>query len=208
MPAVWEEKLETINTSEVHWSAGTVLAIFFAASLVSAVFFGLGYSFGRGGTAKPTFSTAASDAANTVHDATATSSVAPPTSSAVTPVRAIVPAPVLVRNHSISSASVTSTKSLSATPTLKIDKNAAANARAIPGAGQYMVQVGAIGDQKDARRLVAELRRRGFHAGIYPAKHDKFLHVQIGPYATLEQAQNVRRQAAANGFHAILKHTS
>jgi cell division septation protein DedD len=71
-----------------------------------------------------------------------------------------------------------------------------------------MVQVGAIGNRKDAERLVAELRKKGFHAAIYPEKHDKFLHVQIGPFKDFAQAQSKRHQVMASGFHAILKSTS
>ena len=52
MAAVLEENFDLSDVAEVHWSTNTILAIFFASSLISAVFFGLGYSFGRGGTAK------------------------------------------------------------------------------------------------------------------------------------------------------------
>jgi cell division septation protein DedD len=56
--------------------------------------------------------------------------------------------------------------------------------------------------------MVAELRKKGFHAGIYPEKNDKFLHVQIGPFKDVAQAQSKRHQVMASGFHAILKSTS
>lgn len=52
MPAVWEENLDGLDAVEAHWGTGTILTIFFATTLVSALFFGLGYSFGRGGTPK------------------------------------------------------------------------------------------------------------------------------------------------------------
>ena len=71
-----------------------------------------------------------------------------------------------------------------------------------------MVQVGAIGNRKDAERLVAQLRKKGFYAGIYRGKHDKFLHVQIGPYKNEQQAQSMRHHLMASGYHAILKSAS
>ena len=86
-------------------------------------------------------------------------------------------------------------------PPLKHD-NSMSNSRS---SAHIMVQVGAIGDRKDAERLVAELRKKGFHAGIYSAKNDKFLHVQIGPFKDAAQAQSKRHQVMASGFHAILK---
>ena len=52
MTALFEENFDVHDPVEVHWSSSTILAIFFAASLVSAVFFGLGYSFGGAGTGK------------------------------------------------------------------------------------------------------------------------------------------------------------
>ena len=60
MTAIWEEKLDGLDASEVHWSTGTILTIFFAASLITAVFFGLGYTFGRGGISMATTGTALS----------------------------------------------------------------------------------------------------------------------------------------------------
>ena len=71
-----------------------------------------------------------------------------------------------------------------------------------------MVQVGAIGNRKDAERLVAQLRKKGFYAGIYRGKHDKFLHVQIGPYKNEQQAQSMRHHLTASGYRAILKTAS
>ena len=52
MTAFFDENFDVHDPVEVHWSSSTILAIFFAASLVSAVFFGLGYSFGGAGTGK------------------------------------------------------------------------------------------------------------------------------------------------------------
>jgi cell division septation protein DedD len=78
---------------------------------------------------------------------------------------------------------------------------------AAKSSSHIMVQVGAIGNRKDADRLVAELRKKGFHAGIYQMKNDKFLHVQIGPFKDAAQAQTKRHQVMASGFHAILKNS-
>lgn len=220
MTVLFEDNFDIHDPVEVHWSSSTILAIFFAASLVSAVFFGLGYSFGGAGAsrhsltfntapanttvatpgvqpAKPTPLTASNQpfriatlASNgDAHPATAISSAPPAVLRpvAMTPgARAVAPAvekknvPPLPLKHDNATASSTSS-------------------------GHIMVQVGAIGDRKDAERLVAELRKNGFHAGIYQLKTDKFLHVQIGPFKDAAQAQSKRHQVMASGFHAILK---
>ncbi len=196
MAALLEEQLDTIDTAEVHWSTSTILAVFFAASLISAVFFGLGYSFGRGGTAnmvagtsgmgatgseQPVEQVADRNSSRAVHAASREAASVPAAHMAA--VSAAAKKPAVIQMHAKA---------------------------ALPNviAGHYMVQVGAIGNRKDARALVAELRKSGFHSGIYPGKHDQYLHVQIGPFATAEQANAVRHHVMANGFHAILKRAS
>jgi hypothetical protein len=56
MATLFEEDFDVHDSVEVHWSSSTILAIFFAASLISAVFFGLGYSFGGAGAGKHSLS--------------------------------------------------------------------------------------------------------------------------------------------------------
>ena len=219
MPAVWEDNLEVLDAAEVNWGTSTILAIFFAASLVSAVFFGLGYSFGRGGTPKTVGATAFSSPAAPVAQSTPDRSTLGTTDQYVS--HRDTAATVLAARRTGDSAMSphASLPQASAVPSAgpsdsaaKAVKSAAvmhANAVAMGGGvAHYMVQVGAIGDRKDAKALVSRLRQRGFHAGIYPGKHDKFLHVQIGPFATAEQAQTMRYHVTASGYHAILKHAS
>lgn len=229
MAALWEEKLEFPDVSEVNWSTSTIMAVFMAASLVSAVFFGLGYSFGRGGTSKATLNTSASQTTNSP----AVASERSPQRSTIKPVLrqvATLPTPIPLR---AAGPGVTADSNLNR-PALHPVEGAvgqrvtqapaqdhqqprmleqghsarqAAKSSAFEGS-HYMVQVGAVADHKDAQTLVSQLRRRGFHAGIYSAKHDKFLHVQIGPFANAQQAQTVRHHVLASGYRAILKRTS
>lgn len=218
MSALWDEKLEGMDTAEVHWGAGTILAIFFASSLVSAVFFGLGYSFGRGGTAKPAINMALSHTETPA--LVASSTLASPTkSSEKTIVPVLHAAATTITDQSAEHADarpitlqpevIEARKVTTAVPVKSAKPVAVAHEKtAAMSASHYMVQVGAIGDHKDAQNLVTQLRKKGFHAGIYPAKHDKFLHVQIGPFATEGQAQTMRHRVMQSGFHAILKQQS
>jgi DedD protein len=214
MQALWEEKLEAADAAEAHWSTGTILAIFFAASLISAVFFGLGYSFGRGGTSKPAIGMMPSSAI------TADNVISPAASTPATFPERLRPQPASAMAATVAHQSDSMKQTHAAQA--QASKMQATHATAVPakshtpahanpsaaesvGATRYMVQVGAIGDRKDALTLVSKLRKRGFHAGIYPSKRDKFLHVQIGPFATTEQAQTVRHHVTASGYHAIVK---
>ncbi|MGC1873100.1 MAG: SPOR domain-containing protein [Acidobacteriaceae bacterium] len=221
MTALFEEKFDVHDPVEVHWSSSTILAIFFAASLVSAVFFGLGYSFGGAGTGKHSLAFNSSPASSTVdaptiQQAKSTPLIAsnqpspishlasvgdahPAVATSSTPPAALRPIAMTPVAH----AAAPALEKKSVPPPLRHDE-APAVAKT---SGHIMVQVGAIGDRKDAERLVAELRQKGFYAGIYTAKNDKFLHVQIGPFKDAAQAESKRHQVMASGFHAILKST-
>lgn len=219
-----EDDFDVPDPVEVHWSAKTILSIFFAASLISALFFGLGYSLGGAATSKRSAAVASSDAgggAGGISDETAgnmTGTAALRTVSdhdaAPTPTSATASAPA----NPIAQGSETATTALPpqvhpATVTPTAQPAVAALAHTTPVAkkaagGQIMVQVGAIGNRRDAERLVAELRKKGFHAGIYSGKRDRFLHVQIGPFKDAQRAQVKRHQVLASGFRAILKTAS
>ena len=223
MTALFEEDFDVHDPVEVHWSSSTILAIFFAASLVSAVFFGLGYSFGGAGTGKhslvfnsgPANSSAAEPAVQPAKsDPLAASSQPSPIvnlAGNVNPHPAVAaPSTPPVALHpiamtTIAHAAVPVVEKKNVPPPLVQHESAMASQKS---SAHVMVQVGAIGNRKDAERLVAELRKRGFHAGIYTEKHDKFLHVQIGPFKDVAQAQSKRHRVMASGFHAILKSAS
>lgn len=212
MTAMWEEDLDAVEPTVVHWSTSTILTIFFASSLVAALFFGLGFTFGPAQTAKFAVSTPSgagvtseqtpdpltqSAPQGSIANRIATPSYSPKSSpeklkfqpvSATDSGRGFAPAPRTSEPHS-------------ASPVNAVNKAADA-----PASGnRYMVQVGAIGNRKDAQKLVSRLRRQGFRAGIYPGKRDRFLHVQLGPFASTQQAQTVRRRVMAHGYHALLK---
>lgn len=210
MNGLLEHQLHCIDSAEAHWSTGTILTVFFAASMVTALFFGLGYSFGRGGSARPEIADATATAATPTPPAVHPTA-SPDRSSAIAAsghlqpvtVRTVTSGAAIAANHLPSvpeRAAPSSTHPVSSTVVAKAHAHAAS--AAVSG---YMVQVGAIGDRKDAQLLVAQLRRHGLRAGIYPGKNDKFLHVQLGPFATRDQAQTMRHKVLQNGYRALIK---
>lgn len=220
-----EDDFDLPDPVEAHWSARTILSIFFAASLISALFFGLGYSFG--GAAKSKRSTAIvrsdtnggtgalSDEAGGNLTGTAVPQAAASHDAAPSPVAATATAPANSSAESSQPAQSNLSPQIHSATVASMPQPAAAVVRAhtTPLAKkavrtQIMVQVGAIGNRRDADRLVAELREKGFHAGIYSGKRDRFLHVQIGPFKDAQRAQVKRHQVMASGFRAILKRAS
>jgi len=74
----------------------------------------------------------------------------------------------------------------------------------------YTVQVAASRDKLDAEKLVKELKSRGFAVFVvrpeYSEARDKLYRVQVGPFATREEAQKVRERIAKEGFKPFIKH--
>lgn len=224
MAILWEEKLDSEDDSEPHWSTSTIMAIFMASCLVTAVFFGLGYSFGRGGTSKAMLITAnvqkvdspatSPSAFNQVNQSPALREIAnianpvalkAQSDSATPETHTIRPAPKLEIAAPVERAALIPVPEHATASRFATREHSRVRTARIPANSHYMVQVGAVGNRKDARLLVSQLRRHGIHAGIYPGKHDRFLHVQIGPFASEQQALTVRHRIVATGYRAILK---
>ena len=216
MTPTWEENMEDLEAVEAQWSTSTVLTVFFAAALISALFFGLGFSFGRGGA--DTFGTSHSstaEQAGVTHPSD--TPLQPPSLSKDTALlshQAYVSKP-LAGKGTLETASTSGSPANSAPaqvafthPVTSLTLPTHGVPSATPVEGRIMVQVGAIGNRKDALALVSQLRKQGFHAGIYPGPRDKFLHVQLGPFTSTEQAQAVRHRVMAHGYRALLKRTT
>lgn len=73
----------------------------------------------------------------------------------------------------------------------------------------YTVQVAASREKKDAEKLVKELRARGFDIFVvapqYSDAKDNLYRVQVGPYATREEAARVRDRIAKEGFKPFIR---
>jgi cell division septation protein DedD len=74
------------------------------------------------------------------------------------------------------------------------------------GNGNFVVQVAAVSKQEDAGALVNALLKKNypvFVLGNVPG--DKLFHVQVGPFATLKDAESMRSRLAGDGYNPILK---
>ena len=68
-----------------------------------------------------------------------------------------------------------------------------------------MVQIAAISHPEDAEALVAALKKRGYAVAVHTEPQDKLLHVQVGPFATREDAVAMRQKLLSDGYNAIIK---
>jgi cell division septation protein DedD len=69
-----------------------------------------------------------------------------------------------------------------------------------------VVQVAAVSKKEDAEALAAALRKKNypvFVAGNAPS--DALVHVQIGPFSDLKDAEAMRARLAGDGYNPIVK---
>jgi cell division septation protein DedD len=68
-----------------------------------------------------------------------------------------------------------------------------------------MVQIAAVSRRADADVLVTALGKLDYQASIRTSAADPLLHVQIGPFATRDQARAMRTRLLNDGYNAIVK---
>ena len=75
------------------------------------------------------------------------------------------------------------------------------------GPGTIVVQVAALSREDDAVSLAGALRKKNYNVFVVnnPATNDKFYHVQVGPFATLPEADAMKAKLNAEGYNPIVK---
>jgi DedD protein len=68
-----------------------------------------------------------------------------------------------------------------------------------------MVQIAAVSHQEDATILVSALRKRGYAVVVRNEPKDSLFHVQVGPFASRDEAKAMRARLLGDGYNAILK---
>jgi cell division septation protein DedD len=208
-----------------------LVGIFLAVVLVCAVFFGFGYSTGRtlhgakaavSSSGAAPGSSAAGGAGSAVKADESGAATSTPPLSTVEPVAK--PSPGLAMSADSHDAGAGSqaqavdepagfppdsrTASPAAHSAYLAPENTEddASSSAVPAAtGGVMVQIAAVGRQADAEMLARALRSNGYAAVVRSEPQDKFLHVQVGPFATRDQARAMRARLQGDGYNAFLK---
>ncbi len=185
--------------TEITLGTGKMLVLFFGLVALCAVFFGMGFSLGKS-SAKPSDVMAA-----------ATSSGARPN-----PVKAPEPrasqdltfykavgqkdASTDLRSKPAEAEPVPTAKAAAADNDGPPDPNTVGAAQS-----SYFVQVAAVTKQEDASALVDALKRKQYAAFAASAAGDKLIHVQVGPFSDIKQAEGARGQLVKDGYNPILK---
>ena len=201
-----------------------MLGIFFGLVLICGVFFGFGYSMGRG-TGSQANVPASSPASNGGEaDEAATAAAKPPEAGLKqqeapreqqeAPPPAVVKAPVIAPVKAAVNEDEPQEAAAAKPESLVTDKPSAGRqppayvspADAPPSAtGQPMVQIAAVARREDADVLVSALRQRGYGLVVRNEPQDKLLHVQVGPFADRAQAMAMKQKLLSDGYNAIIK---
>lgn len=226
------EASEDLSRSDAEITLGmrSILGIFFGLALICGVFFGFGYSLGRGNSSKtppaepaplraaPATSHAdistvvegssepdeTDDMGNPPAGKPAESTRMKPSAAAIATPQASGPVAVSENVTSATPAenpktSVSAPEPLHAAPAIL---SSAANAN--PSA-EIMVQIAAVAHREDVDVLLSALKKLGYNASARTEPTDNLLHVQVGPFATRDQAKAMRTKLLNDGYNAILK---
>jgi DedD protein len=222
MRSLLDDEVED-KASEITLSTASLLGIFFGLVLVCGVFFGFGYSMGRGTQSTKPGSASASNNVEPDETATAQNSVPPAAAPAQAeeqqadlPVRAKATLPPVAHAKADAAADLEIQKteapraparkpSAALEAALEQPAAVAASMSAPSGTGQPMVQIAAVARREDADVLVSALRQRGYGVVVRNEPQDKLLHVQVGPFADRTQATVVKQKLLSDGYNAIIK---
>jgi DedD protein len=189
-----EQEVTETQDTEITLGTSKLLGIFVALVVLCAVFFAFGFSMGRNSVKSGLNLTEAPDAEPAP-------SAAKPTPTAImrpTPVSAQpVEPPAAEDSKTAEKSEPAVTPAAQVTPAAETSHSAAASG--------YVVQIAAVSKQEDADALVGALKKKGYPVFIADSATDKLLHVQIGPFADIKDAESMRTRLTADGYNPILK---
>ena len=85
--------------------------------------------------------------------------------------------------------------------------NPALSSQALPSRppSVFMVQIAAVSEQPDADVLVSALRKHGYSVTVQRDPADGLLHVRIGPYTSIDNANTMRQKLLNDGYNAVVQ---
>ena len=190
---------------ELTLSTGMILGIFLGLVLLCGLFFGFGYKMGSHKTPLPV--SASSEDSSSPAAATfggfkpsagspAGGSTENPTAS--TPSTSDTSDGGAGSAENAPAASAAPPAGHTATPVVTSPEPAVA-------AGSFVVQVAAVSHEEDAQLLVNALRAKGYPVSAHTEPQDKFFHIQVGPFTSMQDANAAKQKLAADGYQPIIK---
>ncbi len=77
----------------------------------------------------------------------------------------------------------------------------------VTGPGTIVVQIAAVSREDDAVALAGALRKKNYNVFVVnnPVTNDKLYHVQVGPFASLQDAEAMKLKLTGEGYSPIVK---
>lgn len=118
------------------------------------------------------------------------------------------PTPSGVKSAAVPAPAITETSAKPGKTQLAAN-NATTPVSARPGtaSGNFVVQIAAVSHEEDAVALAGALRKKNYSVFVvnYPAVSDKLYHVQVGPFASLQEAEAMKDKLTSDGYNPIVK---
>jgi cell division protein FtsN len=163
-----------------------LLGIFFVVVLLCAVFFTLGFVLGR-------------------NQAVALHTAAPPAAPPSSGTKTAEPQPRDLTFHDRVQGAKPSESIPATQPTGPPATAPPPTPSARSSAQPIYLQVAAMSQEADARRMAAELQKLGFDSEVRPPKEDRLYRVLVGPLENDELAAAARRRLEAHGFKDVVR---
>lgn len=193
--------MNSSQDTEITLGTGKMLLLFFGLVALCAVFFGVGFSLGRGSTRTgiAAIDSGLSGSTDSVVRPSAVKSNTAPAAASIQPVLQPV-----AQKENTPAPRVDSTPATTASA--GDDATKSGDTAASPPAGNYYVQVAAVSKQEDADALVDALKKKQYSAfAATNSPSDKLFHVQIGPFGDVKDAELTRAKLISDGYNPILK---
>jgi len=214
------------HDTEITLGTAKLLGLFFGLVIICAVFFALGYTFGRKADSGPGSNgmmapLAASNGAKPAGAASSSSSSTPMTFYKAVEQQSANPqlAPGTTSGGAANAAGAQAPRqAANSSPTTSSPDTSSPGSRsegadagnppdpmaAIPETG-YFVQVAAVTKQEDADSLVDALKKKQYPAFVASNAIDKLFRVQVGPFGDIKEAETMRSRLINDGYNPILK---
>jgi len=220
--------------TEITLGVGKLLGLFFLLAAICGVFFSIGYSLGRSsGREQATndqaqVSTDAAPAAAMTSQGKPSAEIAKPQEPAPAATAAApagqdtkltfyqavkqdstgeTPAEMPRTAAPETAAATTSVKPTEKASSSQPSADVISHSSPVTGPGTIVVQIAALSREDDAVALAGALRRKNYNVFVVnnPVTHDKFYHVQVGPFATMAEAEAMKTKLVGEGYNPIIK---
>lgn len=205
------ETRELKDDAEITLGTGKLLGIFFALTVICAVFFIMGYMLGRGSAAgaKTEIIGSVPSGNGPANKPSAGNSKATEASSQTCEAGSADCPPAVsgtdTKTPSAQSAGSTQPQATNPAGTNPSPPSGANAAGSESKNSSYIVQVAAVSKQEDAEFLVAALRRKQYPVFLASGGDDAYFRVQVGPFTDPKEAEAMRAKLAGEGYNPIVK---